>query len=237
MPSQVRIVLCAFSLLLPVASSAWADALLVSGSGGEMCRIQPLSGGFTNCGAQTITPAPHWQQPVDGASWISFGDTGYGGTIEVPVHPVAGNHAVVMQIREDFFANAGETLSISAWAGGTLDLTLRRPGDGFPGTAESDGGFMPPDFSSLDCVLVRPGCVTPGTAQYYFDESGVYSLFFAVFQLDESLPFGLMYTGTVADIGPPLPPAPVPEPASIVLFGIGALATALRHRRRQRVTD
>jgi hypothetical protein len=196
--------------------------------------IDSQPGLFTSfAGAETvaITPHPAWEpnhptnpgDASDGAAvWISFADTGFGGT---HFQPSAGTTPVVT-IFDTFQSGAG-MLSLYVWADDTAGVLL-------------DGNLLVPAvFTQSVCsgqaIGCRPqdmGIISAALSQ------GQHTLSFVLYQVGtgtdtSSNPFGLLFTGTA-----PLPiPEPeesgVPEPATWGLLASGfACLIWLRRRRR-----
>lgn len=244
----LALVLSGISALYPQPSESIP---IISGDGDELCRIPPFTAGSgPNCTAQTISVDPRWQPNNPngfGGQWISFADTGYlGTTLAIPRVPnTPSSMATVMQIRQDFLVQAGETLLLDVWADDTVSVSLFTPsGSDFVGAPFDN--LINPDFIDNVCPSGQPGCAPDGksSVQYFFEDGGAFRLFFSVFQTgiettNTANPFGLLFSGqTVDDLPPPTPPTTPPpllqvsEPTTIVLFGFGLVSLIFVGRRR-----
>jgi hypothetical protein len=190
---------------------------LLSGDGTETCSKGPLLGGGA-CSVQAITPHPLWQPAHPAGSqavWVSYNDTGYGGTTLAPwdfTNPL-------MTITETFLAGIGSTLQLEVWADDTARVRI-------DGTQ-----VIAPNFSQNICANGVIGCEPgeQGTIVYTFTSPGLHAVAFDVFQIGTGTtitanPFGLLYVGEVSA---------VPEPSTWLLF-ITGLASLLGYGWRRK---
>jgi hypothetical protein len=170
----------------------------------------------------TVEIQPHsaWAPEVSGgAQWISYQQTGV-----TPGTSVSGDYAhPAMQVFHTFNVGGPGFLNLTVWADDTagvfLDDVL------LPST------FSHPNFSQNVCADGPIGC-QPGEGGAFNDiafGAGTHTLRFDVYQLSSNTsqpanPFGLLYTGTAET-------APVPEPGTYALLGIGLIGFAAVRRR------
>jgi hypothetical protein len=195
---------------------------------------QGLFTSFDGLATVAITPHPLWEgnhpvnpgDPADSSAiWISYADTGYGGTYFQP----PADHSPVATIFDTFRSGAG-MLTLYVWADDTAGVLL-------------DGNLlMPPVFTQNTCSGQAIGCRPQdnGAIAAALSE-GQHTLSFVLYQVGTGLdsysnPLGLLFTGTA--------PAPTlngtfpgdsdaPEPAAWGLIGGGlALLAASRYRQR-----
>ena len=213
--------------------------LLGSLAHADLLYLDSRSGLSTGLGPATVAVSPHpaWQpdnpaNPGDAsdhsAVWISFADTGYGGSV---LQPYQGTTPVV-SVFDTFLSDSG-TLKLDVWADDTADVLL-------------DGSYLVHAvFTQNTCSGQAIGCrpqdvgkiVTPLSA-------GSHTLEFVLYQVGKGTntttnPFGLLYTGTAPAAPVPelfsgtAPAALVPEPASCLLFGTVMCCLGWIQRRRK----
>ena len=118
--SLVRLV--GWVVTLPVLLGSLADA--------DLLYLDSRPGLSTDLGPATVAVSPHpvWQpdnpaNPGDAsdhsAVWISFADTGYGGSVLQPYHGTTP----VVSVFDTFLSDSG-TLKLDVWADDTADVLL-----------------------------------------------------------------------------------------------------------------
>jgi hypothetical protein len=193
---------------------------------------QGLFTSFAGVDTVSITPHPAWEpdhpinpgDPTDRAAvWISYADTGYGGT---NFQPTEGTTPVVTVF--DTFQSGAGMLTLYVWADDTASVLL-------------DGNLlMPAVFTQGVCSGQAIGCRPEdgGTVSAVLS-AGQHTLSFVLYQVGtgtdtSSNPFGLLFTGTAPmetpDAGS-VAESGVPEPAAWGLLASG-LAGLLWLRRR-----
>jgi len=207
--------------------------LLFSGvASADLLLLDSGPGLLTSFGTTTvaITPHPWWEpnNPVNpgdsgdsSAVWISFADTGYGGT---HFQPTEGTTPVVT-VFDTFSSDAG-MLSLNVWADDTADVIL-------DGTYLANAVFTQSVCSgqAIGCLPSDDGVINVPIG------AGEHTLEFVMYQVGTatdtySNPFGLLFTGTA----PADPPAPVPEPTSWLLLGTTLGLVAFLKFRSKRAT-
>ena len=179
----------------------------------------------------TVATAPHpsWQanNPFGSAAvWISYADTGYGGSVLAPPNGSAPNldgTNVIMTVKKSFDADMGYSLHLTVWADDTARVLI-------DGTQ-----VFAPNFTQNICANGQIGC-TPGNGgviDYVFQTDGQHTLAFDTFQVGSghntlNNPFGLLFAGDLA--GGELPRA-VPEPSTWLLL-VSGLAGMILWRKR-----
>ena len=165
---------------------------------------------------------PEWTPGTDGASWISYEDTGWSTVSNGPVNAVANStgpsdpSAIFFQTFTD--TSSLLTLTITVWADDSAVVYL----DGTKISLNADFVQTPGIFCSPTGIT----CDGPGTTFTIDDIApGTHTLQFDVYQVGGGS-FGLMYTGSVTDT------AATPEPVSFVLMGAGLVALALFRVKR-----
>jgi hypothetical protein len=194
----------------------------------DLMYLNSQAGLATSLGVTTvaITPHPLWEpndpaNPGDptnhGAVWVSYADTGYGGTT---FQPYKGTTPVVTVY--DTFQSGVGFLNLSVWADDTADVLL-------------DGVFLyHAVFTQSICSGQPIGCL-PGDAGVIDTplSAGSHTLSFVLYQVGNgtdtfSNPFGLLFSGTA----PADPPITNPEPASILLLGAVVGACVVKRKMR-----
>jgi hypothetical protein len=208
-------------LMCVAATPAAAGPILsiVSGNGEMWTGGTPIGGGSGT--TVIVDPHPAWQAPGV-AQWVSYADTGYGGS---QLAPYSGTTAV-MTVYETFNANPGSVLNLKIWADDTARVTL-------DGTL-----FLSPNFSQSTCANGAIGCEPGeyGTLSFTLLTGGLHTIAMDVYQVGTGTttsanPFAVLYEGTV-DLGDER--QQVPEPLTVTLLGLGAVGIAIRKRRSAR---
>lgn len=203
----------ALTVGLSAAPASAATILpIISGGGETWVGGAPIGGGSGS--AVVVDPHPAWQAPGT-AQWISYGDTGYGGTLFAPY---AGTTALAT-FSEEFHADAGSVLNLRIWADDTTRVRI----NGIE--------VVSPNFSQGTCAAGPPGCEPQEFAEilnFVFLTGGLQTVEFDLFQVGTGTnttenPLGLLYQGTLTS---------VPEPASLLLLGLGFVALGRRLRAR-----
>lgn len=194
---------------------------------------------WNNIGPDVAIPvSPAWQPSGAGYEWISYASTGCnlfdpmtGICVAGPdnplaaVGPIAGSSPAdptatffyLFALTDDF--NTG---SITVWADDTARVSL-------------DGNMLIEANPNLggNCADAPIGCLPSMNATVDIGAlnltSGIHLLEIDAYQLVGASPFGVMYTGSIDS-----EPAPIPEPASYMLLGLGlaGIATLIPRARR-----
>lgn len=189
----------AAALLLMAGMAVASPIYLLSGvSSGESNNITG-----TNLVLPFLDPA--WTPDSDGAKWISFENTGYGGIV-LP-NAIPGDPNAIFS--QTFTDDAGTSLDVMlrVWADDTAAVYL-------------DGLLLAPAMytQAANCSPGPITCTGAGDLIDFTTTPGTHTLTFDVYQTG-LVTYGLMYAGTVTSVGGT---SPVPEPSSFWLLG-GAL--------------
>ena len=194
---------------------------------------QGLFTSFAGVETVAITPHPAWEpnHPTNpgnasdsAAVWISFADTGFGGT---HFQPSAGTTPVVTVF--DTFQSGAGMLSMYVWADDTASVLL-------------DGNLlMPAVFTQSVCSGQAIGCRPQDMGNITAALSaGQHTLSFVMYQVGtgtdtSSNPFGLLFTGTAPQQIPEteVSGSGVPEPVTWGLLASGLAGLIWLHRRWQ----
>lgn len=238
--SRASVLSAVFALTAVLALAApipQASAVpIITGDGETWTGGAAIGGGAGSTVA--IDAHPLWQPAhPDGslAEWVSYANTGFGGTqlaprLGSPTNP--DGTAVIMTVDEIFFAGAGDVLNVKVWADDTARVRI----DGLV--------LAEPNFSQNICTDGVIGC-EPGKAgvfSHVFSATGIHTLSFDVFQVGSgstpsSNPFGVLYVGELTQTE--RQPRATPEPASLMLLGVGLVAVGIVTRaglRRHRAS-
>jgi PEP-CTERM motif len=209
---------CAALLLLfslSLAAKINADTVQLASTGTAIDSGQSDSKGNTIA----VAPNPNWAAPLSGSSWVSFGLTGNPST---PGFFVVPNGTIVSFF--DVFnisgTPSGGTIRVMADDSATVIL------NGV--TLMTEASMTGNAYATCSDFGIR--CLVPVTINLPTSalHTGSNTLEFDVAQRMGSS-FGLDYSGSVSD------PAPTPEPASVMLLGLGLLMVAMFVTRRKGV--
>lgn len=212
----------------------WALALCCLASASSI-TLDSRQGLFTSLvGVTTVAIVPHsaWEpdSPINpgnstdhAAVWISYADTGYGGT---HFQPTMGTTPVVTVF--DTFQSGAGFLTLNIWADDTATVRL-------------DGSLLiPAVFTQSTCSGQAIGCrPQDGGSITTSLSAGQHLLSFELYQVGTgtdtfSNPFGLLYTGTAPTPDSSLD-AEAPEPGTWVLFACGLSGLVWARRRKNQV--
>jgi len=161
---------------------------------------------------------PQWAPDQDGASWVSYENTGWSGTGTVIALPNSTGESDPNAIFYQTFTDTASVLSltITVWADDTAVLYL----DGTQISANANFA----QTAGFYCAPTGISCTGAGTTFTINDIApGSHTLQFDVYQTGGGT-YGVMYSGAVTDLAP--------EPGSYVLMGAGLLALALFRVKR-----
>lgn len=200
----------------------------------DLLYLDSQAGLATSLGPTTVavTAHPAWQannpaNPGDSsdlaAVWISFADTGYGGS---QFQPFQGTTPIGSVFQS--FLSAPGMLTLNVWADDTADVIL-------------DGNYLAHAvFTQNICSGQAIGCRPQDAGVFNLPiAAGPHTLEFVLYQVGTDTdtmanPFGLLYSGTAPKAAPRLSVLnPVPEPSSWLLLGtLLAGAGALKKYRK-----
>jgi PEP-CTERM motif len=172
-----------------------------------------------------ITPDPAWQPNNTGAStgafWVSFANTGAGGSVVTPNVTPPLTHANATELFT-VHINAGfSSLSLIVWADDTAGVS--RNGGVTYLASDTAGASAPNPVQGAACANGGLTCTAGGGAHFTIPLGGLAAdLEFDVFQRAGG-PFGLLYAGDLT---------PVPEPATMLLVGSVLAAAGFVSRKR-----
>jgi hypothetical protein len=172
------------------------------GGGGGAC-----AGGFV-----AITPDPAWQPNNTGASagafWVSFANTGLGGSVVSPNVTPPLVHANATELFTVHIPAGFQSLSLLVWADDTAGVS--RNGGATYLASDTAGASAPNPTQGVNCAAGGLTCIPGGGAHFTIPLGGLAAdLEFDVFQRGAGA-FGLMYAGELTA---------VPEPATMLLVG------------------
>ncbi len=206
---------------------------VLSGDGTETCVLgTPLGGGA--CSVVSVDPYPAWHT-LSTAKWISYGDTGYKGTL---LAPTTGT-TPLFSVSEQLNVTVKSQLLLSVWADDTAGVFLNST----QLTSQVGSG---PNFSQDTCAKGSLGC-EPGEEGVFMVQldPGIHNLTFEAYQVGTGLtttinPFGLMYSGELMPFpseagtaGGSATPMATPVPASGLLLAGALVGFGLLRRRQQ----
>ena len=216
-----------------VASAASAGPI-VSGNGESWSTtLDAVCSQVGSCSGTTVVTNAHpsWADaslttPL--AQWVSYADTGYGGTVLAPAAGSSANptgQTAIMDIFESFKGLAGSAVSVRFWADDTLAVYF-------------NGDLMKaPVFSQSTCADAPIGC----ESGEFWDLNTVATggndvIRMVAYQVGNgsdtsSNPFGVLYSGSYVN-GSVDTQASVPEPVTLALLGIGLLGVSAKRFRR-----
>jgi hypothetical protein len=204
-----------FAKILPVVAGAFllavpAHAVVIDifsqGTAADPNEYNDFGGGPTN--NVVITPVGAWAVPPDaGASWISYADTGAGGSSPSNSTVVTFTQLFTLP----FHVNTG---SVTVWADDTAEVFL----DGV--------SVFPLNVNPQDSACLTGPIACQQNEGGLIDLSGLaagnHTLAITAYQLHGD-GFGVLYDGSVES---------VPEPGTLILLGAGIVALGARRRKR-----
>ncbi|TFH49832.1 MAG: PEP-CTERM sorting domain-containing protein [Lysobacterales bacterium] len=158
-----------------------------------------------------------------GAVWVSNADTGQGGALFQPGSVTAGGDAVldvIFRVTEEFTIAGGGHIDFTIWADDTARVF-------FDDVLVS----IDPNFTQGTCAVGPIGCQPDEFFNFSMDiAAGIHKIAIDTYQVGtgtdtNSNPFGLLYSGEVT----------VPEPATLLLLGMGLVGLGFRSRNRKLV--
>jgi hypothetical protein len=209
----------AIGIVVVAASLAHASTILLDSG------VSP--GGTNNITTNNVVLSdvePKWTQPVDGADWISYINSGWNTITNSAVTPVQDATSLstpTAVFTQTFTDNTSPlNLSITVWADDSAVVFL-------DGTQISLNASLT-QTTGIYCAPTGITCDGPGSTFTMNNlAAGTHTLTFDVYQAGGGS-FGLMYAGTVTDNAQNL----TPEPGSYVLLGAGLMALALFRVKR-----
>ena len=200
----------AFAALLLVTAVTEAPAVPFNSADG----VGACSSSVIVCAAATavsIIPNPLWTPNSGGAVWVSYAQTGQGGTIAPNTTVATPTATYTFSIAAGF-----QSLSLLLWADDTLGVRL-------------DGGTLLAPSSTPGALCASGGVTCTGAGTPLLIPLGglAHTLFLDAFQLAGDT-HGLMYQGDLQAQAL----QPTPEPASLLLVGSALAAVGFISRRR-----